>query len=90
MASDPVLEQALEGHRGGVNGVDFSDDGLHLASGGDDGVVYLWNFRPGARAFRYTGHTVRWGVIFGEKSSESGGNQNQKRSGRPLGVEFRF
>jgi WD40 repeat protein len=59
MASDPALEQALEGHRGSVNGLQFGTDSMRMVSGGEDGVVFLWNFRPGARAFRYTGHKVR-------------------------------
>ena len=59
MSSDPALEQALEGHKGRVNSVAFGSDSLHMASGGEDGVVFLWNFRPGARAFRYKGHKVR-------------------------------
>lgn len=60
MASDPALEQALEGHRGSVNGLQFGTDSMKMVSGGEDGVVFLWNFRPGARAFRYTGHKVCW------------------------------
>ena len=59
MASDPTLEQALEGHKGRVNGLQFGPNSMQLASGGEDGVVFLWDFRPGARAFRYVGHKVR-------------------------------
>lgn len=61
MASDPTLEQALEGHKGRVNGLQFGPNSMQLASGGEDGVVFLWDFRPGARAFRYVGHKVRNG-----------------------------
>jgi WD40 repeat protein len=35
----------LTGHRGAVNSVEFTPDGLGLVSGSDDGTVRLWQLR---------------------------------------------
>ena len=40
-----VLKQ--QGHLYGMNTVDFSDDGMYMASGGDDAKVKLWNTASG-------------------------------------------
>jgi WD and tetratricopeptide repeat-containing protein 1 len=37
------LEAELEGHQGCVNCLEWSPDGLHLASGSDDTNVILWD-----------------------------------------------
>jgi WD40 repeat protein len=37
----------FRGHRGNVADVAFSSDGNHLASGGLDGIVRIWDVRPG-------------------------------------------
>ncbi|TYZ68351.1 hypothetical protein PybrP1_012569 [[Pythium] brassicae (nom. inval.)] len=53
----PALERTFRGHKSAVTGVSFHP--LHtqqLASGGADGVVMVWNFRPQLRAFRFAGH----------------------------------
>ncbi len=48
----------LEGHRHGVHAMTFSPDGRTLASGGEDGVVYLWNVIE--QAADTSGLDARW------------------------------
>jgi periodic tryptophan protein 2 len=40
-----VIKQ--QGHMYGLNAMDFSGDGLHIATGGDDAKVKLWNVASG-------------------------------------------
>jgi len=47
---------ALQGHRGGVLGLDISADGKRLLSGGRDGTVRLWNTATGQELRQFTGH----------------------------------
>ncbi len=46
----------LEGHKGQVNGLALSPDGLTLASAAWDGSVRLWDARTGEALFEMTGH----------------------------------
>lgn len=41
----------FEGHAAPVNALAFSENGYHLASGADDGVVKLWDLRKAASFF---------------------------------------
>lgn len=41
------LVMTLKGHEGGVTSVDYSADGLLLASGSEDGTVRVWDTRSG-------------------------------------------
>jgi tRNA A-37 threonylcarbamoyl transferase component Bud32 len=47
----------LEGHAGTVWGVSYSPDGRHVASGGEDGTVRVWDAQTGQEARALTGHT---------------------------------
>lgn len=46
----------FEGHRGAVKSICFSSDGRLLASGGNDGVVKLWNVVDGRELLTLYGH----------------------------------
>eukprot|EP01060_Flectonema_neradi_P015040 TRINITY_DN2171_c1_g1_i1.p1 TRINITY_DN2171_c1_g1~~TRINITY_DN2171_c1_g1_i1.p1 ORF type:complete len:554 (+),score=119.85 TRINITY_DN2171_c1_g1_i1:65-1726(+) len=54
--SCPQLERTFRGHRGMVRGVSFSPTMQQLATGSDDGLVMVWNFKTSMRAYRYIGH----------------------------------
>jgi WD40 repeat protein len=41
----------------------FNPNMRQLVSGGLDGDVLVWNFKPSLRAYRFAGHTAR-GVMF--------------------------
>ncbi|MBI3656614.1 MAG: hypothetical protein HY232_09355, partial [Acidobacteria bacterium] len=45
-AEDGRLMRTLIGHTDGVNSVAWSPSGCYLASGGDDGVIWLWGPAP--------------------------------------------
>ena len=49
-----VLKQ--QGHLHGLSVVDYSMDGIHLASGGEDGKVKLWNSKSGFCFATFTEH----------------------------------
>ena len=49
--------RALEGHTGWVGSVSYSQDGLHLASGGYDKTVRVWDAAAGAALRTLEGHT---------------------------------
>lgn len=53
-----VAERVLRGHQGPVTTVAFSADGQHIATGGDDKKVVLWDQRTG-HATELTEHTDR-------------------------------
>jgi hypothetical protein len=56
---EPCLERAFRGHRGGVSSLAFNPNMRQLVSGGLDGDVLVWNFKPSLRAYRFAGHTAR-------------------------------
>jgi WD40 repeat protein len=43
-------------NQGEVNAVDFSADGIHLASAGDDGTVRIWDWRAAREVLRIDAH----------------------------------
>lgn len=49
----------LEGHRGSVLAVDAQPEGGLIASGGDDGLLRLWDASNGAVVAALEGHTAR-------------------------------
>ena len=57
--ADPVLERAFRGHTGAVNALVFNPNMRQLISGGEDGSLLVWHFKPSLRAYRFTGHKVR-------------------------------
>lgn len=53
------------GHEGRVRGLAFSKDGKHLASGGSDRVVRLWDAATGKEVRSLIGHTSNvWSIAF--------------------------
>ena len=46
----------LTGHTGPVRSVNFSPDGLKLASGSDDHTVKIWDVETGNNLMTLTGH----------------------------------
>ncbi|OUC47956.1 putative WD domain, G-beta repeat protein [Trichinella nativa] len=51
-----LLKVTFSGHRSAVTCLSFSVDGLSLASGGQDGVVIVWDIVNEAGLFRLRGH----------------------------------
>ena len=51
-----ALVRVLTRHTGGVNAVAWSPDGSHLATGGDDGVTFIWDSAIGQPTVTLTGH----------------------------------
>ncbi len=47
----------FRGHQGEVYAVAWSSNGEHLASGGRDGTVQIWNFATGKRVVTYRGYS---------------------------------
>ncbi|MFD3504963.1 NB-ARC domain-containing protein [Streptomyces sp. NPDC058678] len=56
---DPALIRILTGHTARVNAVVFSPDGTRLATGGDDGMVRVWDLAAGEILHTMAGHTRR-------------------------------
>ena len=54
-----MLERAFRGHTGAVNALVFNPNMRQLISGGEDGSLLVWHFKPSLRAYRFTGHKVR-------------------------------
>ena len=44
---------------GPTTSVSFNPNLKQLASGGEDNLVMVWNFKANLRAFKFQGHTVR-------------------------------
>lgn len=60
---DPSLERTFRGHKDYITSVNFSPNLKYLASGGGDNSIMLWNFKPQLRAFRFSGHKVKFNKL---------------------------
>lgn len=47
----------VDAHKGCINALAFSSDGKTIASGGDDGLVQLWDASTGKKLLTLKGHT---------------------------------
>lgn len=56
---DREASKPLEGHLGTVRCADFSSDGLHCVTGGDDGSIRLWNVRTARCLHEFKAHQAR-------------------------------
>ncbi len=61
--SAPELTHRLTGHVGEVTSVAFSPDGRTVATGGQDGVVRLWDVATGNEIRELTGHTAEVNAV---------------------------
>ncbi|MES1914144.1 MAG: hypothetical protein MHM6MM_006264 [Cercozoa sp. M6MM] len=57
-ALEPKLQRSFRGHSQAARCVSFNPNLKQIASGGDDGLVMVWNFKPSLRAFKFNGHTA--------------------------------
>jgi WD40 repeat protein len=62
----PSLELVISTARGKVQSIALSSDGLHIASGLEDGTICVWSIKTGEiAAGPFTGHTdLVWSVAF--------------------------
>ncbi len=59
-AAGRVVVRGHDGHRGGINALDFSDDGSRLLTGGTDGRALIWDTESGRAVVRLrTGNRER-------------------------------
>lgn len=54
-----MLVRSFRGHTDAVSSVVFHTNMKQLISGGLDGNVMVWNFKPQLRALRFAGHKVQ-------------------------------
>lgn len=66
-------EETLEGHRGCVNTVSFTQDGSWLLSGSDDQQIIVWDWNAGALSSHMSS-----GEQLGSSSPDACGNQIRK------------
>jgi WD40 repeat protein len=57
-------DQILTGHAGNVNCIAYSPDGLRIATGGDDGIVRLWDPASGRMIFELPNGGWVWQCSF--------------------------
>ncbi|PWS21510.1 serine/threonine protein kinase, partial [Enterococcus faecium] len=56
MASDPELKRSFRGHKESISAVAFNPNTKQIASSSLDSFVYVWNFKPEQRPFKFVGH----------------------------------
>ncbi|KRX08439.1 WD40-repeat-containing domain [Pseudocohnilembus persalinus] len=54
--NDPQLVRSFRGHTGAINTATFDPKMRQIATGGDDGLAYVWSFKPNQRPFKFVGH----------------------------------
>ncbi len=63
--NDGKKSAILMAHTSGIKTIDLSPDGKTLATGGDDGIVRLWNFPSGTHKQSFIGHEAEiFSVVF--------------------------
>ncbi|KAJ0984427.1 hypothetical protein J5N97_002783 [Dioscorea zingiberensis] len=82
--AEPCAFWTSQGHRGRVCGLRWSPSSRHLASGGDDGLVHIWDLSMGSKQWlhRFNCHkgsakALCWSPVCSNLLASSGGKSDQ-------------
>ncbi|KAG2383183.1 hypothetical protein C9374_004520 [Naegleria lovaniensis] len=70
-SDDPTLERTYRGHHGTITGLSFCPSMKRMASVAMDSTLYIWNFKPNLRSYKYQQHE-KGGVMCVEFSPLTG------------------
>jgi centriolar protein POC1 len=87
-SEDPTLERTYRGHHGTITDVSFCPSMKRMASVAMDSTLFVWNFKPNLRSYKYLKHE-KGGVMCVEfapltgKLIATGGKDKQIRLWQP-------
>ena len=70
-SDDPTLERTYRGHHGTITSLSFCPSMKRMASVSMDSTLYIWNFKPNLRSYKYQQHE-KGGVMCVEFSPLTG------------------